>query len=206
MTIRVGSDAHPFSLYKELACHDAEFFETAFNSSFREANEQEISLPDDDVQIFKIYQTWLNKGELRYNFDDEEWWLRLAKLWIFADKIRSIRLKNKTIDAFFDIINDNEEITFADTKTVHFVYENTAWDSPLRRIFVRFYLHLTPLEEPPSLYPQEFLAAVVSKVLHYESVWRPTRMGQDLRILGRRSEAFHEDCAEDCCKSKPIQN
>ena len=55
--------------------------------------------------------------------------------------------------------------------------------------------------EPPSLCPHEFLAAVVSKVWHYESVWILTGMGKDMRILGRGSEF-----AENCCKSKPTQH
>ncbi|KAL8687741.1 MAG: hypothetical protein Q9218_006173 [Villophora microphyllina] len=45
------------------------------NSSFHEATDKKIALPEDDVEVFKVYYTWLNSGELRYTFghDDEKW-------------------------------------------------------------------------------------------------------------------------------------
>lgn len=104
-------------------------------------------------------------GQLRYNFDEEECWLHLGKLWIFADKICSPRLKNKTLDAFFELITKNSEVPFAKPETVDYVYGKTMPDSALRRIFVRLFLYLysTSGGDKMDLYSQEFLAMCPEK-------------------------------------------
>ena len=152
-----------------------------------------MSLPDDDVQIFRVYQSWLNTGELRYNFDNEDMWLHLAKLWIFADKICSTVLKNRTIDAFFDIVTKNSDISFANADTVRFVFEHTMPKCPLRRVFARLFLWLGDCPKPLSAYPVEFLEVPLKICMRLYP--RQTSHPPDRRI-------YHEACLEPCCAKR----
>jgi len=181
-----------------MLCRDAEFFKTAFNGSFQEGNDQSMSLPEDDVQIFRIYRAWVYTGQLRYNFDEEECWLHLGKLWIFADKICSPRLKNKTLDAFFELITKNREVPFPKPETVDYVYGKTMPDSALRRIFVRLFLYLysTSGADKMDLYPQEFLAMALRKAMF--------RIKTKSSGALPASSTYHEDCSETCCKHRSI--
>jgi len=152
-----------------------------------------MSLPEDDVQIFGIYQTWLNTDQLRYNFDEEECWLHLGKLWIFADKICSPRLKNKTVDALFEVVTKNSEVPFAEPETVDYVYGETMQGSVLRMIFIRIFLYLGHAEDDHKMhsYPQQFLAIALRMAmsrLNRKSPWA-------LPVSAR----YHQDCCEPCC-------
>ncbi|KAL8691745.1 MAG: hypothetical protein Q9218_003094 [Villophora microphyllina] len=195
ITINVGPDATPFYLYAGLVSQDASFFKAALNGSFRESTEQKVSLPDDDVQIFKIYQIWLNLKELRCNFDDgEDWWLHLAKLWIFADKIGSPKFKNEIIDAFFEVYDgvDDKDLLFADPDVVHFVYDNTTQESPLRKLFIHFSLHFD-YNGGMVAYPHEFIAGMLEWVMHDGNSWRRVSDAYASVVDKKRSEVYHED-------------
>lgn len=181
-----------------MLCRDANFFKTAFTGSFREGNDQNMSLPEDDVQIFTIYRAWVYTGQLRYNFDEEECWLHLGKLWIFADKVCSPQLKNKTLDAFFELVTRNSEVPFARPETVGYVYDKTMPGSALRNIFVRLFLHLgyTSGDQKMDLYPQEFLAVALRKAM--------SRLKTMTSSTLPASSAYHEDCCGQCCKKRSI--
>jgi len=170
------------------------FFKTAFNGSFQEGTGQDMSLPEDDVQIFRIYQTWLNTGQLRYNFDKEECWLHLGKLWIFADKICSTRLMNKTVDAFFEVVTKNSDLPFADPETVNYVFGKTMPGSPLRRMFVRIFLSYGYIldDDEMNAYPREFLATALRKAMSKTKIM--------LSVAPPVTEYYHEDCCGPCCK------
>jgi len=153
-----------------------------------------MSLPEDDIQIFRVYQTWLNTGQLRYNFDEEECWLHLGKLWIFADKIRSPRLKNTTVDAIFEVVTKNSDISFAEPETVDFVFPETMPNPALRRMFVHLFLHLghIPKHANMELYPQPFLATALRKAMSKTKI--------KLSVAPPVSAYYHEDCCGPCCK------
>ena len=151
-----------------------------------------MSLPDDEVHIFKVYEAWLNSKELRYNFDEEECWLHLAKLWIFADKICSFQLKNKVTDAFYDVVSQNKDLSFAKPDVVHFIYEHTSPNSSLRSIICYLFYFTECCRATYILYPQEFLAwtlRTAMKTLNSKRSKTP-----------RGSEKYHEKCLEPCCK------
>ncbi|KAL8868199.1 MAG: hypothetical protein Q9174_005145, partial [Haloplaca sp. 1 TL-2023] len=173
ITIFVGPDRYPFYVYKELVKKDAAFFKTALDGFFTEGKTQEISLPEDYVQTFRVYQTWLQTGELRYNFDEEGLWLTLGKLWIFADKMCSPRFGNRIVDAIFDTLaqNKNESVPVPDVDTVHYIYDNTVKKSKLRRIFTRVFIMLAPTNACLTAYPIEFLAEVIARISSDTITW-----------------------------------
>ena len=156
-----------------------------------------MTLPEDDVEVFKIYQTWLNTTQLRFNFDNEEWWLRFTKLWIFADKIGSTSLKNNTVDAIVLTIRCNPHLTRASPNAVAYTYEHTSDRSPLIDILIKHFIIKARQEHVSAddleSYPHRFLSEVAFNTVVYvpdSTYWKS-------------SVEYHRECIQGCCKGKP---
>lgn len=70
--VRVGPNAQPFHIHKDLLCYWSKYFHNAFNGSFREANEKEITILDVQPRIFKIFMGWLCTQNLMLDRDIED--------------------------------------------------------------------------------------------------------------------------------------
>lgn len=68
----VGPNAQPFHIHKDLLCYWSKYFRNAFNGSFREANEKEITILDVQPRIFKIFMGWLYTQNLMLDKDIED--------------------------------------------------------------------------------------------------------------------------------------
>lgn len=203
VTVFVGSDATPFLLYKEVICQDSLFFKAAFQSTFKEGEEQTLFLPDDDVRLFGVYQTWLNTNQLRYSFEHEQCWLHLAKLWIFADKICALKFRNKVVDAFFDVyISNAGKVKFASAHTVNYVYEHTAVNSSLRELFLGLFFQMD--HDKPNMvpYPCFFLASIAEICLLTEGCLSAMREEHDYMSYAGGSHKFHEFCDGPSCRRR----
>ena len=206
VTVYVGPDSYAFTVYKELLCHDSPFFKAALEGSFKEGDEQTVSLPDDEVETFKIYQTWLNTLQLRYNFDHEEWWLCFAKIWVFADKIGSPTLKNRTVDALCATINSNDRLDWPSPRAVYYTFDNTSSDSPLRKLAVNYAYCMHKGSLSPSQleeYPIAFVCGLTSYLLRHVQYcglscdsWGS--LNEDL-VENFESCQYHIDCSDKCC-------
>ncbi|KAL8792219.1 MAG: hypothetical protein Q9195_005175 [Heterodermia aff. obscurata] len=163
VTVYVGPDSYAFHTYKELLCHDSTFFKAALQGSFKEGNEQTVSLPEDDVETFKIYQTWLHTKKLRYNFDHVEWWLCFAKLWVFADKMGSTSLQNDTIDAICATIRQNDTLPWASPSAVCFIFDNTSTGCPIRKL-VLYHAYRTAREPPTHFELEDYHVGFLSRL------------------------------------------
>lgn len=207
VTIHVGPDSYPFHTYKELLCNDSSFFKTTFESksSTREGAKQAVTLPNYGVEVFKIYQSWLNTMQVRYNFDDgENWWVRFVKLWTFADNIGSTTLKNTIAEAIQATICQNSSIRCPSPKIVTYTYDQTSDDSPLRELLVRMFLHRSYCYEPKlEDYPADFVRKLAGFLL--------THARNCSRYCGRAKgyteeipfTVIHRDCTSKCCKEGP---
>ena len=171
------------------------------NGPFKEGEEQSASLEEDEVPVFKVYQTWLNTHELRYNFDSDDWWLHLSKLWIFADKIQASNFKNLIIDSFFNVFIANPGLTFATADTVSYVYDNTTSVSCLRRLFIRFYMHMVDHKIDLTPYPHDFIIAALIKITKDKNCRNQVKAMHGA-IDAKRSYFYHDECLDPCCKSK----
>lgn len=59
--VRVGTgvDSQDFYVHKDLLSHHSPFFKAALSNERKEALENVVQLPDDDVEVFRIYICWL---------------------------------------------------------------------------------------------------------------------------------------------------
>lgn len=64
VTVKVGSEAEVFNLYRDLICKASPYFQGAFKGKFVEAQDLLITLDDVSVRTFAILQTWMYFGRL----------------------------------------------------------------------------------------------------------------------------------------------
>ncbi len=65
VTVLVGSQETRFELHKGLLCASSDFFKAVITSDFKERDQNEIKLPEQDVKIFRFFVHWLYTGRLR---------------------------------------------------------------------------------------------------------------------------------------------
>ncbi|KAF1351269.1 hypothetical protein BDV97DRAFT_313677 [Delphinella strobiligena] len=131
----------PFQVYRGLLCFYSDYFRSAFLGGFTEAKKKSIHLEDVDASTFRIFMGWLHFG----NFSDSHGnvgrdlsWDDILKVWVFADNHLIPLLKNEAVDLILDKIayeaaNDKY---FPRCFELPYVYDNTAPNPPLRRIFI----------------------------------------------------------------------
>ncbi|KAK8192061.1 hypothetical protein BKA81DRAFT_285583, partial [Phyllosticta paracitricarpa] len=64
--IPVGGGDNPkvFQVHEVLLRSSSSFFEKALGGDWKESKEKMVPLPDEDVEIFSIYQKWLLLNKL----------------------------------------------------------------------------------------------------------------------------------------------
>lgn len=82
--------------------------------------------------------------------------MSLVELWVLADKLCICRLQNYVLKVMEDI---NVKSNSVNTTTLHYIYENTAADSPLRRYSVVncATMATAALREKPDYLPHQML-------------------------------------------------
>lgn len=151
------------------------------------------------MEVFKIYQTFLNTTRLHYNFDDEEWWLCFAKLWVFADKIGSPSLKKHTLQAMVNTMKDNPSLPCASPRAVAYTMDKTCLGSPLGMALVRHFLvQAGTLVSMPKLdeYPQVFVSEMLQHLLNHAQRCRMWRHNFDPETVWTEPDG---ECTGSCC-------
>lgn len=108
---------------------------------WKETQERIIPLPEDDPNIFSIYQQWLYTSlvHTRYHvalstIDDE--YRTLVKAYILGEKVMDSNFKDSLADA---IIEKLRSLRKFDTSLTSLVFDNTPPASPLRRLWLDAY-------------------------------------------------------------------
>lgn len=106
----------------------------------------------------------------------------LAELWVLADKLLLPRLQNLCIQMIEGV---RKQIDVVATPTLKYIWENTASDSPLRRLMLDQCLGLTPrtFTLNSNEYPQEMLIQLVELLLSEEGSARVRRSKNQQRDM-----------------------
>lgn len=146
VTLRVGKENVLFQVHLRVLCDASPVFNAAFHGEFSEASSRSMSLPEDDPEAFERLVQWLytksydilpSVGE--YGGDDKMIFMRLAKLYVAADKYGIVRLKNDVVDRWYKFRADHTQLPHV-YQAVDYVYENTTSGSKLREIVVASYV------------------------------------------------------------------
>ncbi|KAI4134206.1 MAG: hypothetical protein LQ347_001717 [Umbilicaria vellea] len=196
--VKVGKDARIFVLHRGLLCDRSAYFRAAFEGRFREAEEHVLVLPEEDVEVFELFQFWLYSDKL---FDTGESVADLSaslliSLYLFAEARCIPQLQNMAIDALILNIKATKKFPAGD---VHRIYDNTTEASHLRRLLVDIGARVGELRRDwfnrgkDSLYHNTFLIDLVLALYDEKLKKSP----QDFTQL-RCNYHVHPD-AEKCC-------
>lgn len=144
VTFLVGADAPKrFNIHEDLIKPRSEFVRLALVGEWKEAHERTIPLPEDDPDVFSVYQHYLYSGLIhtRYNNafskkDDE--YRMLVRAYILGEKIMDQDFKDSITDA---IIEKLRSLRRFDASLTSLVFDNTPSTSPLRRLWMDAYYH-----------------------------------------------------------------
>ncbi|CAD0115154.1 unnamed protein product [Aureobasidium uvarum] len=115
-------------MHKDLLTFYSDYFRGAFDGSFKEAAERKLSLPDERVDIFDIFNQFIYTRSLdEHDLDCHE----LIELWLFGDKFLVPWIQNAAMDALeYLSIND------CPGYEVRAIWKRTMPSAPLRKFIL----------------------------------------------------------------------
>lgn len=132
-----------YSIHERLVSPRSEFVRLALRGQWKEARERTINLPEDDPDVFAVYQQWLYGGlihtccDTSFSCTDDEY-EALAKAYILGEKLMDDDFKDAIADAIVDKLRSLRRF---DTGLTTLVFNNTPSGSPLRRLWMDAYYH-----------------------------------------------------------------
>lgn len=197
-----------FAIHESIIKPRSEFVRLALRGEWKEANDRTIPLPDDEPQVFSLYQEWLYSG-LIYTRpsqllpkDDDEFAL-LTQAFILGDKLMDLDFKDSIVDAITEKLR--KEQTF-DTSLTNLVWENTPDGSPLRRLWMDVYFYFGSAEWLDSKLMGEPVSSEFMVDFSRYQMQNRTGFGS----LGKDAMFFqctyHEHGLRPCYRSKHMMN
>lgn len=117
MTVYVGPEKQKYTPHKEILTQ-VKFFAACLYSGFRESKENEISLPEDEPEVFERILEYLYHDRIdaevfgRMDTHDLEYVNRearttvfMAKVWVAADKYCMEECQNHVMDYFLEYLS-----------------------------------------------------------------------------------------------------
>ena len=139
ITFKVGrSWPRNFAIHESVVCRSSAFVRSAMHKGWKEADDREIPLPDEEPSVFEVYQNWLYERKI-YSVDWTESYRTLVKSYIFGDKLVDYQYKNAVIHAIIQKLRDT---SLFDLGLTNLIYDNTPPESPLRRLLRDIYAWL----------------------------------------------------------------
>ena len=140
----VGTDTpERFTVHESLIKPRSEFVRLALRGDWQEARERTIPIPDDDPDIFSVYQQWLYVGFIHtcsntvFTQPDDEY-TTLVKAYILGEKVMDHNFKDSIADAIVEKLHIMRRF---DTGLTTLVFDNTPSTSPLRRLWLDAYFN-----------------------------------------------------------------
>ncbi|KAL9066958.1 MAG: hypothetical protein Q9161_007202 [Pseudevernia consocians] len=132
--IYVGTSRRKFRLHRDLLCERSEFFEAALEGHFKEAEAQELTLPEDSVESFERLVCWLYGAPLMSMplEPSEDDFSANVNLFILAKKLCLEHLQNETMDRvlkYYRLVLLEVDVCI--------LCENTSAGDPLRRLSIQ---------------------------------------------------------------------
>lgn len=136
--VGVGNTTAVFEMHKGVLRFYSGYFRVAVNNleqgRFAESVDNMISLPEEDVEVFKAFKTWIYTKGLPGLLDDEKCVSELlSRLWCFGDRREIPAFQNECIKA---IIAGMKSSNIVPTPWLEYIYEYTMPGSPLRRLII----------------------------------------------------------------------
>ncbi|CAD0087664.1 unnamed protein product [Aureobasidium vineae] len=185
VTIEVGSEKKAFVIHKDLLTFDSDYFCGAFDGSFKEAAEGKLSLPDEQVNVFDIFNQFIYTRSLEeHNLNSHT----LIELWLFGDKFLIPCLQNAAMDALVKWLG----IYDCPAYDVRAIWKRTMPSAPLRKLILDLVVYWCEFENVMSsaqLWSREALVDFSRAFYHKEA-------NGDERKLTKREKCYYHIHAE----------
>jgi hypothetical protein len=142
VTFRIGRKASKdFVVHEGSIAPGSEFVRLALRGDWKEVKERIIPLPEDDPEVFAVYQQWLYHGRICTSTTDfepgtmDEYEL-LGHAYILGDKFVDVGFKDCVTDAILEKLLKQTHFSLRLTDEV---FDNTLSHSPLRRLWMDIY-------------------------------------------------------------------
>jgi hypothetical protein len=137
VTFVVGPEKKEFVVHKSFVCHASSILRAAFNSNFLEGQTQRYVLEDITEAAFYLFSEWVYTQNIHWDGEgkNEPTSNSLPQVWVLAEKLLFPKLQNRVMN----LIEDIWKIRGTFPLTIPWIYDNTTYDSPLRRIYVHQY-------------------------------------------------------------------
>ncbi len=155
--IHVGPNKKPFAVHKKLLCARSEYFDKAFNSGFKEAQDGVIHLVEEDPEMFDLLINYFYHDSLpafpSEEFSDDqdgcdEYVDYLWTLFYVAEKFCIDELANRIMDGIQDIQDHFGVIPSASSIKRIYKFTHESSRSRVYTVLTQF-MHLANIEEDP---------------------------------------------------------
>ena len=130
----VGAERKKYHLHRDLLCERSKFFKASFIGSFKDAEAEEMALPEDNVVSFELLVGWLYGGSL-ISIPSEYELPAYVDLISLAQKLCLEQLQNETMDHILIFYRTSSQKVAA--HTIRSIYENTSAGDRLRILTIR---------------------------------------------------------------------
>lgn len=124
-------------MHKERLCYYSSYFNAALTGEFKESAAGVVELPDQDVEIVEVVESWLYTRKLRQDHTkalDERDLSHLIGAYVFGERFDMPLLRNAVVNA---IVAHKSVVTgLAKPTDIQYLYDHSPLGSHLRRLLV----------------------------------------------------------------------
>lgn len=188
ITLLVGPESSPttFIVHKEAATARSKFISAACSSNWIEGQSKTIKLPEEKPDYIQAYIHWLYTNSVNLAILGQcispRKWEEHIKLYLLANRLDDIRLRNMIINMIVDIDTDVSG-KLPSYKSVTLAYDGTHDGAPLRKLLVSLFFARLSRDEITNVVnhvPKAFLEDLICKtfVLLPATTWERFKEGR----------------------------
>ena len=131
--IFVGVEQNQFHLHRDLLCDRSDYFKACFERSFKEAQQGQLFLQEDDTGSFDLFVKWLYGAPLKKIGSHDDLLVFLA-LVVLVKKLCLEYLQNEAMDHILKF----HRVSASDFghQYLHYIYQNTSDQDRIRTYLV----------------------------------------------------------------------
>lgn len=138
-----GPALQTFHLHKDIAVKFSDFLAAASRNGWREAAEGVIKLPEQDSEVFAIFEAFIYNGCIYSKKEGDEFrgldgvnknkeWARLSSAWLLGETLQASAFKDAVVDAWIDLLRSPQVPLSAFVS----IYPGTVGKSPMKELLI----------------------------------------------------------------------
>ena len=144
VTLIVGESRTMFQVHEAVLFNVSPVFRAGFTSDFKERAERQMSLPEDDAELFNLMVEWLYSRHYDISpptgerIIDHARFMEPTRLYVLADKYAVTKLKNDIAETVFNAMKLGGTAG-PSIDTIAYAYQNAPRTSGIRKLLADFH-------------------------------------------------------------------